>query len=40
MDRHCTAGIDHLPVAKLKALGVAVVNAPGCNANSVADYWF
>lgn len=34
-----TAGLDHLPVAELKALGIHVVNAPGCNANSVADYW-
>lgn len=33
-----TAGLDHLPVDALKAQGVTVAHAPGCNANSVADY--
>lgn len=33
-----TAGFEHLDVAALDALGIAWAAAPGCNADSVADY--
>ena len=32
------AGIDHLDFPALKRLGITVASAPGCNAESVADY--
>lgn len=33
-----TIGTDHLDVAGLQAMGVTVANAPGCNAQAVAEY--
>ena len=33
-----TIGTDHLDVAGLRAMGVTVANAPGCNAQAVAEY--
>lgn len=33
-----TIGTDHLDVAGLQAMGVVVANAPGCNAQAVAEY--
>ncbi|MBC7751090.1 MAG: 4-phosphoerythronate dehydrogenase [Candidatus Saccharibacteria bacterium] len=33
-----TIGTDHLDVAGLQASGVTVANAPGCNAQAVAEY--
>lgn len=33
-------GLDNIPLEKAKALGVAVCNAPGVNANAVADLAF
>ncbi len=33
-----TIGVDHLDVDGLQALGVTVANAPGCNAEAVAEY--
>ncbi len=32
------AGTDHIDFAALRALGIRVATAPGCNAESVADY--
>lgn len=34
----CTIGADHLDLEYLKRCGIAAHTAPGCNANSVADY--
>ena len=33
-----TSGVDHVDVDHLRAAGVAFAHAPGCNANSVAEY--
>lgn len=33
-----TIGMDHLDVSGLQAMGVTVANAPGCNAQAVAEY--
>jgi len=33
-----TIGVDHLESGALARRGIAVTNAPGCNANSVAEY--
>ncbi|WP_410211821.1 4-phosphoerythronate dehydrogenase [Aquirhabdus sp.] len=33
-----TIGMDHLDVEGLQAMGVIVANAPGCNAQAVAEY--
>lgn len=32
------AGTDHIDFSALEALGIPVASAPGCNAESVADY--
>ena len=34
----CTIGTDHVDTAYLEQRGIAFSSAPGCNANSVADY--
>ncbi|MCV6625547.1 MAG: 4-phosphoerythronate dehydrogenase [Cellvibrionaceae bacterium] len=36
----CTIGTDHMELDYLNAAGIANTNAPGCNANSVAEYVF
>ena len=33
-----TIGTDHLDVSGLRAMGITVANAPGCNAQAVAEY--
>jgi len=34
----CTIGVDHLDMDYLRRRGIAFASAPGCNANSVAEY--
>lgn len=34
----CTIGTDHVDAAYLEGRGIAFASAPGCNANSVAEY--
>lgn len=36
----CTIGLDHLETQYLTEQGIAYINAPGCNANSVVEYVF
>jgi erythronate-4-phosphate dehydrogenase len=33
-----SAGLDHIAVEELRARGITVAHAPGCNANAVAEY--